>query len=323
MFALVFHILFVLPIMARSILDSINFKQSDLLRNMKKLNLNESYFGNLENYQVNAETVSEKQYPWIARVVHSKKALIPHVCTAVCVDEAIFITAARCIYTLKVNYTRVIYMSKKLNVVAFVLPSEPTKQLFDDIGFLVTDTRSFKGMWAIIELFDTVNRTDDAFRWFSDLDFSYGSMNFKVVGYAMKKGIHKIKAPEIQYNLTELSVVVGIDLCPSILTYYGKIKGFNVPCYHSCTVQQFQKSVDKCFNYHGVEGGALYDTLNKKLMGVATWGAYFQKWELPVGFAVANSINFFKDLKCARRIRDDNGIRVTKGYYQNLCDDNA
>ncbi|CAH0598724.1 unnamed protein product [Chrysodeixis includens] len=266
--------------------------------------------------------VSEKKYPWIARVVHSKRALVPHMCTAVCIDEAVFITAARCIYTLKVNYTRVFYMSKKLNVKAFVLPSEPTKQLFDDIGFLVTDTRTFKGMWAVIELFDSVNRTDELFKWFGDLE-KYGNMDFKVVGYAMKKGIHKIKAPEIQFNLTELNVVVSIDLCPSILTYYGKIKGFNVPCYHSCSVQQFQKSLEKCFNYHGVEGGALYDTISNKLLGVATWGAYFAKWELPVGFAVVNSINFFKDLTCARRIRDDNVSLIKKGYYQNLCDENA
>lgn len=58
-----------------------------------------SGFSSLDNYQVNAKAATESQYPWIARVIHSRSADIPHMCTAVCIDEGIYITAARCIYT--------------------------------------------------------------------------------------------------------------------------------------------------------------------------------------------------------------------------------
>uniref|UniRef100_A0A2A4JVW2 Peptidase S1 domain-containing protein n=1 Tax=Heliothis virescens TaxID=7102 RepID=A0A2A4JVW2_HELVI len=318
---LVFTLIKLQLAVSNDILDSLNFISHPVMRNVKVLDLNYSWFPSLGNYQVNAVPVTEAQYPWIARVVHSRTADVPHMCTAVCIDEAIFITASRCIYTLKVNHTTIFYMSKRFDALAFVVPSEPTKQAFDDIGFIVVANKGFQSKWTIIQLFDAMNRTDDVFTWFSELDMSYGNINYKVVGYAMKKGIHKIGIPERQFNLTELNVVVSMDLCPKILHQYSKKhKGFAVPCYHSCTFQQFEKNNDKCYNYHGVEGGAVFDTITNKLMGVATWGPYFADHELPVGFSVANSENFFKDFMCARRIRDDNGLLITKGYYQALCD---
>lgn len=128
--------------------------------------------------------------------------------------------------------------------------------------------------------------------------------------------------PEAQYTLRELNIVVNIEICSKILTEFGKLKGFQVPCYHSCTYQQFKKNNDTCFNYHGVEGGAVFDSISNKLLGVATWGAYYAKFELPVGFSVANSEDFYNDFVCARKIRDDtyDNTKVTMGYYQRLCD---
>lgn len=74
-----------------------------------------------------------------------------------------------------------------MRVLAFVLPSEPTKQAFDDIGLIVVKSKNVIGTWSVIDLFTNVNRTDDAFTWFGNLDYLYGSVNTKVLGYSTKK----------------------------------------------------------------------------------------------------------------------------------------
>lgn len=146
-------------------------------------------------------------------------------------------------------------------------------------------------------------------------------MLFKIIT-STQQGIHKIIAADRQFYLTELEVIVAHDLCFEILEKKRDGTGYKVPCYHSCTAKEFlrKKKVDKCFNYHGVEGGAVIDTKSNKLVGIATWGVSHDRYELPVGFSIVNSENFFKDLTCARLIRGDNGLLLTKGYYQNLCD---
>ncbi|CAB3232565.1 unnamed protein product [Arctia plantaginis] len=289
------------------------------LRNVRTLNLTETFFSSLQNYAVNAKPANETTYPWIARVVHSTTRDVPHVCTASCIDAAIFITAARCLFVLKVNYTTIIYRSKRLRALAFVLPSEPSKQAFDDIGLIVVKRKNVIGTWSVIELFTNVNRTDDAFTWFGNLDYLYGSVNTKVLGYSTKKNL--ILTPEQHYNLTELGVVIGLDICASVLSNsVNGSMGYTVPCYHSCTFGQMLRNNAICDSYHGVEGGAIFDTITNKLMGVATWGTYYPQHELPVGFAFANSDHFYKDFSCAKRIRNDNGLLVTKGYYQSICE---
>ncbi|KAF9408872.1 hypothetical protein HW555_011587, partial [Spodoptera exigua] len=277
-------------------------------------------YGSLNNYYVNAKEVAESQYPWIARVIHSRSSYVPHICTAVCIADAIFITASRCIYTLKVNYTRILHNTKFYNALAFVVPSVPTPQAFDDIGFVVVHSKNSRNSWRTIKPFNAVNRTDGAFRWFSKVETSYGKNDYKVVGYAMLKGIDKIRAPERQYHLTELNVIVSLDLCHRTLAENLKLKVYRLPCYHSCTYKQFLNGDSRCKNYHGVEGGAIINTRSNQLLGIATWGYHHAKFEFPVGFSVVNSRNFYNDLRCARRIRDDNGLRIVKGYYQKLCD---
>ncbi|CAH1642463.1 unnamed protein product [Spodoptera littoralis] len=274
------------------------------------------YFGSLDDYQVNATETSESKYPWIARVIHSRSSYVPHMCTAACIDEAIFVTAARCIYNLKVNYTRILYNSKFYDALAFVVPSVPTKQSYDDIGFIVVRSKNSK-KWPVIKPFNGANRTDKAFDWFKKLE--HASMKYKIVGYAMRKWLHRISVPERQYDLSELDVIVSLDICTKLLTNNGKDKIFRVPCYHSCTFQEFKKKNSKCQKYHGVEGGALIDTTSNKLVGIATWTISYSKYEVPVGFSVLNSKNFFDDFRCAKRIRNDNGLLIVKGYYQSLC----
>ncbi|KAL0859915.1 hypothetical protein ABMA27_010245 [Loxostege sticticalis] len=283
-----------------------------------QLNFDQTYFSSLDNYQVEAVPATEAQYPWIARVVHSRTLDIPHMCTAACIEERIFITAARCIYSLKVHYTTLIYQHTRLPVRAFVLPSKGTKQAFDDIGFIVVEDVPH-GHWATVKLYDETNRTDDGFNWFADRFGSAQSESHKVVGYATK-GKQSIQAPDRLFELTEIPVVVHMDLC-TILFTFDLMKGFHVPCYHSCTLEQFKTNSDDpdCKKYHGVEGGAVLNTKTNKLLGLATWGPYFPKLYLPVGFAVPNSANFFNDYVCARRIRDDDGEPGMS--YQRLCVD--
>lgn len=55
-------------------------------------------FPHLRNYRVRGTVAYEANYPWIASVVHSVNKTVPYLCTAVCIDENIFISAARCVY---------------------------------------------------------------------------------------------------------------------------------------------------------------------------------------------------------------------------------
>lgn len=128
------------------------------------------------------------------------------------------------------------------------------------------------------------------------------------------------------HYLTQLDVHVGLNLCREILMYNQRADGFAVPCYHSCTLDQFAgkgKRHTKCDNYHGSEGSAIINLKTKKLLGVATWGAYFNQYELPVGFSIPNSDRFLEDKICAEKIRDDQDFFVDPGFYQDLCDGNA
>ncbi|CAK1595038.1 unnamed protein product [Parnassius mnemosyne] len=281
------------------------------------MNVVSTVFPSLENFEINATLVEENKYPWIARVVHSRTSNTPVVCTAVCVDRRIFITAAVCISTLKVYYTTVIYQYGWLPAMAFVVPANGSKQGFDDIGFIIVEADE-STRWHTIELFGT-NRTDEAFKWFSDL-FHTDKITHKVVGFAVPKILQKVVIADRPFHICELPVVVNINLCPSILTFKNTFSGFNVPCYHSCSVKEYEAKEKNCENYHGVKGGAVINTNTNKLLGVATWGAISTN-PLPVGFAVPNSANFFKNYQCAQRIRDDQEISVTAGYYQSLCDE--
>lgn len=94
---------------------------------------------------------------------------------------------------------------------------------------------------------------------------------------------------------------------------------FNVPCYHSCTLDDYRHDEPRCAMYHGVEGGAVINKKTNVLLGVATWGAFYSKYELPVGLSVVNSANFYEDLSCAMKIQNDIKVEVQRGYYQSLC----
>ncbi|XP_034837688.1 uncharacterized protein [Maniola hyperantus] len=286
-----------------------------------ELNLTNTYFLNLKNYQVNAKSASEIDYPWVARVLHSKVYSKPQLCTAICISPQIFITAAKCVLLLKISHTSLVYQDYRLKPKAFVLPTNETKQMYDDIGFIIVHDE-YPGRWETVELFGQ-KRTDRAYKWFGNLQFD--EFEHTVVGYAMFKTDETSLVWKRPYYLTQLDVHVDINLCREILLYNQGYDGFAVPCYHSCTLSQFTspgpKKHPQCKNYHGSEGSAIINKKTNKVLGLATWGAYFSQYELPVGFAIPNSDNFFEDRLCAEKIRDDTDFVVDPGQYQELCDD--
>lgn len=63
------------------------------------------------------------------------------------------------------------------------MPSNGTKQAYDDVGFIVVHKRYYMGVWDTIELYP-VHRTDSAYEWFRNSSFND---THNVVGYTIKK----------------------------------------------------------------------------------------------------------------------------------------
>lgn len=95
------------------------------------------------------------------------------------------------IYSLKVDFTTVIYTMKQFPAIAFVMPEKPSKQMFDDIGFIIVSSDVPLGQWKTIKLFTGSPRTDEYFQWFrrysNDNRTKVDGSNYYVVGYAMDK----------------------------------------------------------------------------------------------------------------------------------------
>lgn len=109
-------------------------------------------------------------------------------------------------------------------------------------------------------------------------------------------------------------------LCSNILPFAKGTAAFNVLCYHSCSLDEFDRKETSCLKYHGVDGGAVVSVKTNTLMGVATWGSFYHEFELPVGVAMTNTETFRDDFNCAKRIRDHKEKQVALGFYQSLCD---
>lgn len=121
------------------------------------------------------------------------------------------------------------------------------------------------------------------------------------------------------FVLKELPVIMNMQLCSNILPFAKNTAAFNVLCYHSCSLEKFKAKDASCVKYHGVEGGAVYSPKADVIIAIATWGSFFNEFELPVGVAVTNSKHFLEDYECAKKIRDHGKITVQAGLYQSLC----
>ncbi|XP_063370317.1 uncharacterized protein LOC134658594 [Cydia amplana] len=282
---------------------------------MKKL----KFFGVLKTEQYQANKTGENTYPWIARVVHSTDKDYPYLCTAACIEDRIFVTAARCIYQAKVSLTTVINQGARLRPIAFVVPSKPTKQMFDDIGFIVVNKTNHK--WNAIKVFDkqdnkTFTRTDKNYFWLSKM----GEITATAVGFVDSDE----KQPGTLY---QANVYISPFLCQHLFNTdilhdpLDYSDNYFVPCYHTCDlVGGYNKPV--CIKRLAGEGHVVIEKKTEKLIGIAAWGCYFKKEaspkgvHLPVGMALPNSDSFQEDLGCARKIKN---ALITSKTFANLC----
>ncbi|XP_063390296.1 uncharacterized protein LOC134675891 [Cydia fagiglandana] len=278
--------------------------------------LNGTVFNILINEQKYANETEEEKYPWISRVVISTEYDYPYLCTAACIEDRIFVTAARCLYQTKVSFTSVINQGARLRPIAFVVPSKPTKQMFEDVGFIIVNKTNHK--WSAIEVFDqqdnnTFTRTDENYFWLSKI----GEVKGTSVGFVSGDD----KQPGTLY---QANVYMSPFLCQHFYNieilheplYYSD--HYFVPCFHTCNIKDGYKK-SKCNKRLAGEGHAVLEDKTKKLMGIATWGGYFAKSygiNLPVGMAIPNSDSFREDLECARKIKN---APITSKTFANLC----
>ncbi|XP_061725021.1 uncharacterized protein LOC133530973 isoform X1 [Cydia pomonella] len=273
-------------------------------------------FSLLRSEQKDANKTDEKEYPWIARVVHSPDKDHPYLCTAACIEDRIFVTAARCIYQAKVSFTTVINQGSRLRPRAFVVPSKPTKQMFDDIGFIVVSKTNHT--WNAVKVFDKQDnemftRTDENYFWLSKM----GEIEGTAVGFV--NGDQKQSGTLYQANVYISPFICQHFYNTEILQepkYYSD--HYFVPCFHTCDLMDGYSRY-KCNRRLAGEGHVILEEKSKKLIGIATWGGYFAKSigiNLPVGMAVLNSDNFQEDLECARMIKN---APVTSKTFSNLC----
>lgn len=74
-----------------------------------------------------------------------------------------------------------------MGVKVLILPSNATKQQYDDVGFIITSPE-FSGNWTTVQVDDKYKRLDDEFHWFNDAYHGKDKEIFPMsVGYATRK----------------------------------------------------------------------------------------------------------------------------------------
>ncbi|XP_063633460.1 uncharacterized protein LOC134804361 [Cydia splendana] len=276
-------------------------------------NYDNTYFCPMpEMSQTKATLVQDdgRAYPWVARVIHTRwdGGLQPMICTAAMIRYRTFITAARCIATAKPYYTKLLMRSViQLQALTFVTPSVPTKQLFDDIGIIVTfgATGDVNGTLQqapnggyLVMAQDL--RTAERY-WFQDW---VAGATYKVIGFIAPED-----SPSTQ-NLYELDKMYGNNfLCNQILPMVDNSKDYWAACVHSCDAEQHTRNDTTCHRYLFGLGHVVLDS-NDQLVGIVTWtcGNKGRDREgrgglpLPVGVAVPDArLNL--NLDCADLLR--------------------
>ncbi|CAG9790079.1 unnamed protein product [Diatraea saccharalis] len=90
--------------------------------------------------------------------------------------------------SLKVSQTTVIYQNSRLPAIAFILSDNTTKQLFDDIGWIIVkavDEEKYNDVSSINPVMGY--RTGEGFKWFADWNLPTTHGVYKVVGFATDK----------------------------------------------------------------------------------------------------------------------------------------
>ncbi|XP_048006373.1 uncharacterized protein LOC125241789 isoform X1 [Leguminivora glycinivorella] len=267
-------------------------------------------------------------YPWAARVIHTywteySKTSIPMICTAFGIQYRIYITAARCVYAAKPAHMHLRFgkSSTKVSVKACVTPRHSTKQLFDDIGIIVTWISIPGGEaapWGPYLSQPSKPRTGESY-WFQDW-VSYD--NYKVIGYIAEE-----KSRE-NHSLYVLDDMYGSNsVCNQHVPAQKGSQDYWAACVHSCQPHQHSSKRPPCLRYLLGLGHAVLDDKNE-LVGIVTWSCGNEPTALarrgglplPLGVAVPDD-RYQQNLKCAEKVRDNlrDASLYYPGFLQSLC----
>ncbi|XP_061718331.1 uncharacterized protein LOC133525923 [Cydia pomonella] len=225
----------------------------------------------------------------------------------------------------KPYYTKVLIGPiTQLQALTFVTPSPPTKQLFDDIGIIVTYflTKDRNGVLrnASFDNFLPIPhnpRTAERY-WFQDWA---ADATYKIVGFIAPED-----SPSTQ-NLYELGDMYGDNsLCNKILPMEDNSEDYWTACVHSCDAQQHSRNSTTCHRYLFGLGHLVLDN-NDQLVGIVTWTcgnnardrARRGDLPLPVGVAVPDA-RFDSNLKCAEKLNQQpiDDYRINE-YLHSTC----
>ncbi|KAI5638281.1 hypothetical protein NE865_09096 [Phthorimaea operculella] len=292
--------------------------------------LTESDFSTIDGHYTDAIPTDESKYPWIGKLIHSRYGDYPMLCTVSCIHDQIFLTSARCliIHSFKISITRIKYQKQFFDAKAFLRPPEliHSKHYFDDIGLIVTEQGPPGFKWVKVALPSGALATrknapaHNLYQWFEELNFVGANATHTVIGYGYgSKEDAMFRHESMEYKLVALNVSVGITICEKY--FNAKDGNYHVPCYHYCNLTEIRKgSTENCkVKSIEIEGAPVYNFRKKELLGVATWSVNSFKDDAPVGFAVPNTGEFFKNFNCAKIIAADILPHPGKGYYNWLC----
>ncbi|XP_048005838.1 uncharacterized protein LOC125241408 [Leguminivora glycinivorella] len=269
-------------------------------------------------------------HPWAAKVVHTHwkhHTEEPFLCTAAAIKHRIFITAARCLATSKPYYTHLrMRMNLRVAVQFFVTPSPSTKQLFDDIGFIVAWTRLFDKKtgyeYSPTDGFLSISRKPRAGGGAWRLDWAAGAA-YKLVGFLAER-----ESPSNQ-SLYELGEMYGSNsACNRLLPAQTQSQDYWAACVHSCRPLEHSREHPPCRRYLLGLGHAVLDDKNE-LVGIVTWSCGNEPaalarrggLPLPLGVAVPDD-RFQRNLECVDYIiKNADFVKnlTVPGFYPSLC----
>ncbi|XP_061718253.1 uncharacterized protein LOC133525863 [Cydia pomonella] len=270
----------------------------------------------------------------VARVIHAlwneTHVWAPLICTAALVKNSVFLTAARCIATAKVQYTTVVYRGERLPTKAFILPTRASKQMFDDTGLIVTYyPKQFDYFHTFARTFKLRPEDSPSFDWFDD---NLRGDSVAVVGY-----ITSDKSPSTHdlYKLSDMHA--STTICNKLYPVENNSTDYRVPCIHSCSLEEHRRNDDSCYRYNFGLGHLViwYKKYSRKhLIGIVTWTCGNRVEDianrgglpLPLGIAAITENHLYDDMKCGERIAMDDKEyspetihKKSTKYYKDLC----
>ncbi|XP_061718262.1 uncharacterized protein LOC133525867 [Cydia pomonella] len=320
-------------LLRRRVLDLQHYprRQDDGYHQPEHPHFNNTHFCPIQEMeQSGARLVDEEDYPWIARVVHGrpfKEIMAPLICTAAAIDKEIFITAARCIATAKAEFTTVLYLNRQIGVKAFIFPVEPSKQMFDDVGLIVTwaPWQNKTIHYEIINLPKNPRPDDNSYYFFEDLVDTKAKTSTLIGFIELEEspGTHKL------YKLENMHA--SNRICNEIYPMTKNSDDYWAPCVHFCSPEEHDMNSETCRRYLLGLGHMVVDEQTNELIGIVTWTCANSapdrlsrdRLPMPLGVAVPNRKTLKIDKNCADMLTNDKmpHTQLTRGYYRHLCMD--